>query len=67
MFFAIGEKHCEAGSRPSDRKIARVVTESSPQHHIMNSYKGVIIEESLENKDVLKKVKIVSTKIEKVV
>ena len=33
----------------------------------MNSYKGVIIEESLENKDVLKKVKIVSTKIEKVV
>jgi hypothetical protein len=29
-------------------------------------YTGVIIEESLENKDVLKKVKILSTKIEKV-
>mgnify|MGYP001617518133 CR=1 FL=1 len=30
------------------------------------NYKGVIIEESLENKEVLKKVKIVSTKIEQV-
>ena len=32
----------------------------------MNNYKGVIIEESLANKDVLKKVKIISTKVEKV-
>lgn len=32
----------------------------------MENYKGVIIEESLENLDVLKKVKIVSTKIEEV-
>ena len=32
----------------------------------MDNYKGVIIEESLGNKDVLKKVKIVSTKVEKV-
>ena len=32
----------------------------------MNNYKGVIIEESLSNKDVLKKVKILSTKVEKV-
>jgi len=32
----------------------------------MNNYKGVIIEESLENKDVLKKVKIISTEVEKV-
>jgi hypothetical protein len=32
----------------------------------MNNYKGVIIEESLANKDVLKKIKIISTKIEKV-
>ncbi len=32
----------------------------------MNNYRGVIIEESLENKEVLKKLKIISTKIEKV-
>lgn len=32
----------------------------------MNNYRGVIIEESLENKEVLSKVKIISTKIEKV-
>lgn len=32
----------------------------------MNSYRGVIIEESLENKEVLSKMKIISTKIEKV-
>lgn len=32
----------------------------------MNNYKGIIIEESLKNKDVLKKFNIVSTKIEKV-
>lgn len=32
----------------------------------MNNYKGVIIEESLENKDVLKKIKIISTKVEQV-
>jgi hypothetical protein len=32
----------------------------------MTNYKGVIIEESLENKEVLKKVKIISTKIEQV-
>jgi hypothetical protein len=32
----------------------------------MNNYKGIIIEESLENTDVLKKIKIISTKIEKV-
>ncbi|GIW63074.1 MAG: hypothetical protein KatS3mg090_0900 [Patescibacteria group bacterium] len=32
----------------------------------MRKYKGVIIEESLENKNVLKKVKIISTKVEKV-
>ena len=32
----------------------------------MNNYQGVIIEESLGNKKVLKKVKIISTKIEKV-
>lgn len=32
----------------------------------MNKYRGVIIEESLENKEVLKKIKIVTTKIEKV-
>jgi len=30
------------------------------------NYIGVIIEESLENKDILKKIKILSTKIEKV-
>ncbi|EKE20888.1 MAG: hypothetical protein ACD_7C00443G0003 [uncultured bacterium] len=32
----------------------------------MNNFKGVIIEESLENKDVLGKVKIVKTNIEQV-
>ncbi|HOX29878.1 MAG TPA: hypothetical protein P5080_02810 [Candidatus Paceibacterota bacterium] len=32
----------------------------------MDSYSGVIIEESLENREVLKKVKIVSTKVEAV-
>ena len=32
----------------------------------MTNYKGVIIEESLADKDILKKVKIISTKIEKV-
>jgi len=32
----------------------------------MNNYNGVIIEESLESKDVLKKVKILSTKVEQV-
>lgn len=32
----------------------------------MNNYQGVIIEESLADKDALKKVKIISTKIEKV-
>jgi type IV secretory pathway VirD2 relaxase len=30
----------------------------------MSNYKGVIIEESLEDKEILKKVKIVSTKVE---
>ncbi len=33
----------------------------------MNNYLGTIIEESLEDKSVLKKVKIISTKVEKVV
>jgi len=33
----------------------------------MENYKGIIIEESLEDKEVLKKVKIISTKIEKVI
>jgi len=32
----------------------------------MADYKGVIIEESLENKEILKKVKIISTKVEQV-
>ena len=32
----------------------------------MNNYRGVIIEESLGNKKILKKVKIISTKIEEV-
>ncbi|MBM3233757.1 hypothetical protein FJZ19_01550 [Candidatus Pacearchaeota archaeon] len=32
----------------------------------MENFNGVIIEESLENKDILKKVRIISTKIEKV-
>lgn len=32
----------------------------------MGNYRGVIIEESLENKDILKKVKIASTRVEKV-
>lgn len=32
----------------------------------MNYFEGTIIEESLENKNVLKRVKIVSTKVEKV-
>ena len=32
----------------------------------MNNYNGTIIEESLANKDVFKKVKILSTKVEKV-
>ena len=32
----------------------------------MNSYTGVIIEESLENKDILKEIKIISTKVEQV-
>ena len=31
------------------------------------NYKGVIIEESLENKDILKDVKILETKVEEVV
>jgi len=30
------------------------------------NYRGIIIEESLENKDILKKVKILKTKVEKV-
>jgi len=30
----------------------------------MKNYQGVIIEESLENKEVLKKIKIISTKVE---
>lgn len=34
---------------------------------MVKNYIGVIIEESLENKDVLKKVKILKTKIEKVI
>ena len=33
----------------------------------MANFKGVIIEESLENKDVLQKVKIVETKVEEVI
>ncbi|MCK4354847.1 hypothetical protein KAW43_00645 [Candidatus Parcubacteria bacterium] len=33
---------------------------------IMTDYRGVIIEESLENKEILKKVKIISTKVEQV-
>ncbi len=33
----------------------------------MTNFKGIIIEESLENKDVLKKVKIISTTVEKVI
>jgi hypothetical protein len=33
----------------------------------MENYQGTIIEESLENKDVLKKVKIISTKVEEVI
>ncbi len=33
----------------------------------MDNYKGDIIEESLENKSVIKKVKILSTRVEKVV
>ena len=32
----------------------------------MKNYQGVIIEESLENKDILKEVKIISTKVEKI-
>ena len=32
----------------------------------MKNYQGVIIEESLKNKDILKKVKIVQTKVEQV-
>ena len=32
----------------------------------MTNYKGVIIEESLENKEILKRVKIISTKVEQV-
>ncbi len=32
----------------------------------MTAFKGIIIEESLENKSILKKVKVISTKIEKV-
>lgn len=32
----------------------------------MKNYQGVIIEESLENKEFLKKVKIISTKVVKV-
>lgn len=32
----------------------------------MNNYKGVIIEESLKDKKILKKIKIISTKVEKV-
>jgi hypothetical protein len=31
-----------------------------------NNFKGVIIEESLENRDVLKKIKIIKTKVENV-
>ena len=33
----------------------------------MSNYKGTIIEESLENKDALKRIDILSTKIEKVI
>lgn len=32
----------------------------------MGNFKGVVIEESLENKDILKRVKILSTKVEQV-
>ena len=32
----------------------------------MKNYKGIIIEESLQNKDILKNIRIVSTKVEKV-
>lgn len=32
----------------------------------MENYQGVIIEESLENKEILKKIKIISTKIESI-
>lgn len=39
---------------------------NSQRHVMIKEYKGVIIEESLENKDVLKKVKIIKTKVEPV-
>lgn len=32
----------------------------------MENYQGVIIEESLENKEILKKIKIISTKVESI-
>lgn len=32
----------------------------------MNNYQGIIIEESLSNKDVLKKIKITSTRVEQI-
>jgi hypothetical protein len=35
-------------------------------YHMADNFVGVIIEESLENRDVLKKVKIIKTKIGKV-
>ncbi|MFH1246908.1 MAG: hypothetical protein V1644_00875 [Candidatus Micrarchaeota archaeon] len=36
------------------------------ENNIVDNFVGVIIEESLENKDVLKKVKIIKTKVEPV-
>ncbi|MFZ2193493.1 MAG: hypothetical protein WAV31_04590 [Candidatus Moraniibacteriota bacterium] len=42
------------------------IANKNNQSNIMHNYQGIIIEESLENKEVLDKVKIISTKIEPV-
>lgn len=51
----------------SNTDTQRVLVESDLRKMIiMKSFKGVIIEESLENKDILKKVEIIGTEVEKV-
>jgi len=42
------------------------IKNSAPINNMSKNFNGVIIEESLENKDVLQKVKIIKTKVEKV-
>ena len=48
------------------KKFNEVILPLEMNKFTSNSFKGVIIEESLENKDILKKVKIIKTKVEKI-